>query len=60
MIDCHPAPRDISSFLVQNIPMNLQKAEIMFASGLHDFLSFISIAQKETFHIFLVQAEISL
>ena len=37
-----------------------QKAEIMFASGLHDFLSFISIAQKETFHIFLVQAEISL
>jgi hypothetical protein len=37
-----------------------QKAEIMFASGLHDSLSFISIAQKETFHIFLVQAEISL
>ena len=37
-----------------------QKAEIMFASELHDFLSFISIAQKETFHIFLVQAEISL
>ena len=37
-----------------------QKAEIMFASGLHDILSFISIAQKETFHIFLVQAEISL
>ena len=37
-----------------------QKAEIMFASGLLDFLSFISIAQKETFHIFLVQAEISL
>ena len=36
------------------------KAEIMFASELHDFLSFISIAQKETFHIFLVQAEISL
>ena len=30
-----------------------QNAEIMFASGLHDFLSFISIAQKETFHIFL-------
>ena len=28
-----------------------QKAEIMFASGLHDSLSFISIAQKETFHI---------
>ena len=28
-----------------------QKAEIMFASGLHDFLSFISIAQKETFQI---------
>ena len=27
------------------------KAEIMFARGLHDFLSFISIAQKETFHI---------
>ena len=27
------------------------KAEIVFASGLHDFLSFISIAQKETFHI---------
>ena len=26
------------------------KAEIVFASGLHDFLSFISIAQKETFH----------
>ena len=30
-----------------------QKAEIMFASGLHDFLSFISIAQKEIFHIHL-------
>ena len=27
------------------------KAEIVCASGLHDFLSFISIAQKETFHI---------
>ena len=27
------------------------KAEIVFASGLHDFLSFISIAQKETFQI---------
>ena len=27
------------------------KAEIVFASGLHDFLSFISIAQKENFHI---------
>jgi hypothetical protein len=26
------------------------KAEIVCASGLHDFLSFISIAQKETFH----------
>ena len=25
--------------------------EIVFADGLHDFLSFISIAQKETFHI---------
>ena len=32
------------------------KAEIMFARGLHDFLSFISIAQKETFHIRFVQA----
>ena len=27
------------------------KAEIVFARGLHDFLSFISIAQKETLHI---------
>ena len=27
------------------------KAEIVCANGLHDFLSFISIAQKETFHI---------
>ena len=27
------------------------KPEIVFADGLHDFLSFISIAQKETFHI---------
>ena len=26
------------------------KAEIVCANGLHDFLSFISIAQKETFH----------
>ena len=32
------------------------KAEIVCASGLHDFLSFISIAQKETFHIRFVQA----
>ena len=32
------------------------KAEIVCASGLHDFLSFISIAQKETFHISWVQA----
>jgi len=32
------------------------KAEIMFARGLHDFLSFISIAQKETFHISFVQS----
>ena len=31
----------------------LLKAEIVFASGLHDFLSFISIAQKEIFHIHL-------
>ena len=31
------------------------KAEIVFASGLHDFLSFISIAQKETFHISFVR-----
>ena len=37
-----------------------QKAEIMFASGLHDFLSFISIALKETFHIFFVQDGLSL
>ena len=29
------------------------KTEIVFASGLHDFLSFISIAQKEIFHIHL-------
>jgi phosphoribulokinase len=28
-----------------------QKTDIVFASGLHDVLSFISIAQKETFHI---------
>ena len=35
------------------------KAEIVFASGLHDFLSFISIAQKETFHIRFVQANSS-
>lgn len=27
------------------------KTEIVFAKGLHDFLSFISVAQKETFHI---------
>ena len=27
------------------------KTEIMCTSGFHDFLSFISIAQKETFHI---------
>lgn len=27
------------------------KAEIVCASGLHDFLSFISIAQKGTLHI---------
>lgn len=27
------------------------KAEIVCASGLHDFRSFISIAQKETLHI---------
>ncbi len=33
------------------------KAEIMFARGLHDFLSFISIAQKETFHTSFVQLE---
>ena len=33
-----------------------QKAEIMFASGLHDFLSFISIAQKETLHVSFVQS----
>ena len=33
-------------------PLN---AEIVFASGLHDFLSFISIAQKETFHISFVR-----
>ena len=32
------------------------KTEIVGASGLHDFLSFISIAQKETFHIRFVQA----
>ena len=32
------------------------KAEIVCASGLHDFLSFISIAQKETFHISFVQS----
>jgi hypothetical protein len=33
-------------------PLN---AENVFASGLHDFLSFISIAQKETFHISFVR-----
>ena len=27
------------------------KTEIVFARGLHDFLSFISIAQKETLYI---------
>ena len=32
------------------------KIEIVGASGLHDFLSFISIAQKETLHISLWQA----
>ena len=32
------------------------KAEIVFASGLHDFLSFISIAQKETLHVSFVQS----
>ena len=32
------------------------KTEIVGASGLHDFLSFISIAQKETLHISLWQA----
>ena len=32
------------------------KTEIMCTSGFHDFLSFISIAQKETFHIRFVQA----
>ena len=42
---------NIPRFLVQNIPMNLRKAEIVCASGLHDFRSFISIAQKETLHI---------
>ena len=31
------------------------KAEIVCANGLHDFLSFISIAQKETFHASFVQ-----
>jgi len=45
------APINIPRFLVQNIPMNLRKAEIVCASGLHDFRSFISIAQKETLHI---------
>ena len=36
------------------------KAEIVCASGLHDFLSFISIAQKETFHtsFFLIFSDI--
>ena len=32
-----------------------QKTDIVFASGLHDVLSFISIAQKETFHISFVR-----
>ena len=32
------------------------KAEIVCARGLHDSLSFISIAQKETFHISFVQS----
>ena len=32
------------------------KAEIVCASGLHNFLSFISIAQKETLHVSFVQA----
>ena len=30
-------------------------AEIVSTRGLHDFLSFISIAQKETFHISFVR-----
>ena len=30
------------------------KTEIMCTSGFHDFLSFISIAQKETFHSLFV------
>ena len=36
------------------------KAEIVCANGLHDFLSFISIAQKETFHTSLVQLEVTI
>ena len=32
------------------------KAEIVFARGLHDSLSFISIAQKETLHVSFVQS----
>ena len=32
------------------------KAEIVCARGLHDSLSFISIAQKETLHVSFVQA----
>ena len=31
------------------------KSEIVFARGLYDFLSLISIAQKETFHISFVR-----
>ena len=30
------------------------KTEIVCTNGLHDFLSFISIAQKETFHSLFV------
>ena len=53
---CQPAQMRYSTFPCAEHSNEPPKAEIMFARGLHDFLSFISIAQKETFHISFVQA----
>ena len=50
----HPAQRRYSMFPCAEHSDEPQKAEIMFTSGFHDSLSFIFIAQKETFHIFFV------
>ena len=46
-----PAQIRYSSFPCAEHSDEPLKPEIVFADGLHDFLSFISIAQKETFHI---------